>query len=412
MRERVRCHRTHANRAATLVGLTVLLTSAVVALVVFGSGEAGAVQQVSCGDTITTDVTLHHNLVNCPNNGINIGADEVTLDLNYHTIDGDGKFFAPGCNPNKELCDVGVANLGYDGLTVVNGSLRQFFAGMDIERERHARVLGISASRNHLFGIGFFRASRTLVRNSSGNGSITPDGGTGIYLIASDHVRVRDSSFRDNGDWGIGVLDAAHNRIKGNRILGNTAAGVVMEGANRNRLRGNRMLRNSEGIIASGNGNVIARNRVFGALGGSGISFEGGHDNLIAQNVVVRAGRAGHGHRQSHTAGIRVGLIREQMGNGPRAVDTVVRRNRIKRTRKDGLLVESTAKHTLLNRNLARDAGGDGFGVDSRRTKLIRNRAVHNADLGIDAVRGVTDGGGNIARHNGDRRQCTHIACE
>ena len=99
------------------------------------------------------------------------------------------------------------------------------------------------------------------------------------------------------------------------------------------------------------------------------------------------------------------------MQNGPRAVDTVVRRNRIKRTRKDGLLVETTAKRTLLNRNIARDAGDDGFGVDSRRTKLIRNRAVHNADLGIDAVRGVTDGGGNIARHNGDPRQCTHIAC-
>ena len=99
------------------------------------------------------------------------------------------------------------------------------------------------------------------------------------------------------------------------------------------------------------------------------------------------------------------------MENGPRTVDTVVRRNRVKRTRKDALIVESTAKRTLLDRNLARDAGEDGFGVDSRRTKLTRNRAVHNDDLGIAAVRGVTDGGGNIARHNGDPRQCTHIVC-
>ena len=36
---------------------------------------------------------------------------------------------------------------------------------------------------------------------------------------------------------------------------------------------------------------------------------------------------------------------------------------------------------------------------------------VGNADLGIAAVRSVNDGGGNIARHNGDPRQCTHIAC-
>ena len=34
-----------------------------------------------------------------------------------------------------------------------------------------------------------------------------------------------------------------------------------------------------------------------------------------------------------------------------------------------------------------------------------------NADLGIAAVHGVNDGGGNISRHNGDPRQCTHIVC-
>jgi hypothetical protein len=36
---------------------------------------------------------------------------------------------------------------------------------------------------------------------------------------------------------------------------------------------------------------------------------------------------------------------------------------------------------------------------------------VRNGDLGIEAVRGVIDGGGNVARHNGDPRQCTNIAC-
>jgi parallel beta-helix repeat protein len=399
---------------ATFASLAVVVALAVVAVVVLGGGKAVAVQQLSCGDTITTDVTLHHNLDNCPNNGIVIGADNVTLDLNYHTIDGDGAP-ASGCDPEAEFCDVGVLNRGHDGVAVVHGSVRQFEVGVWGLNVAHNRLLGISLSRNAGSGLGFFRGTRSLVRNCSGSGSIRRDGGLGMFLVASHRVRVLNNSFRNNGDLGIFVglkgFESTHNRIKGNRILGNTAAGVVMEAANRNRLRGNRVLRNGEGIFATGNGNVIARNRVFGALGGSGISFEGGHDNLIAHNVVVRAGRAGHGHRQSHTAGIRVGLIREQMGNGPRAVDTVVRRNRVKRTRKDGLLVEATAKHTLLNRNLARDAGDDGFGVDSRRTKLIRNRAVRNDDLGIDAVRGVTDGGGNVARHNGDPRQCTHIVC-
>ncbi len=36
---------------------------------------------------------------------------------------------------------------------------------------------------------------------------------------------------------------------------------------------------------------------------------------------------------------------------------------------------------------------------------------MRNNDLGIEAVRGVADGGGNVARHNGDPRQCTNIVC-
>jgi hypothetical protein len=56
-------------------------------------------------------------------------------------------------------------------------------------------------------------------------------------------------------------------------------------------------------------------------------------------------------------------------------------------------------------------AGDDGFDVRSPTAKLTGNRAVRNADLGIEAVRGVTDGGGNIARGNGDPRQCVNVAC-
>jgi hypothetical protein len=55
----------------------------------------------------------------------------------------------------------------------------------------------------------------------------------------------------------------------------------------------------------------------------------------------------------------------------------------------------------------------DGFDVESRTTKLTGNRAVRNRDLGIEAVAGVIDGGGNVARHNGGPRQlpCTHVIC-
>jgi hypothetical protein len=75
------------------------------------------------------------------------------------------------------------------------------------------------------------------------------------------------------------------------------------------------------------------------------------------------------------------------------------------------VLVESAAKRTLLRRNHSFAAKDDGIDIDSSTTRLSHDEAVRNAELGIEAVRGVIDSGGNIARRNGDPRQCTHILC-
>ena len=72
------------------------------------------------------------------------------------------------------------------------------------------------------------------------------------------------------------------------------------------------------------------------------------------------------------------------------------------------------ASREMLRVRLALIAAGsadDGFDIASRSAKLTRNRALRNGDLGIEAVRGVIDGGGNIARHNGDPRQCVNVTC-
>src|SRR5829696_776625 len=113
---------------ATLVSLAVILALAVAGVMALSGAEA-ANTQPKCGDHITADTTLHHDLVNCPNNGIIIGADDVTLDLNYHTIDGDGTP-ATGCDPDTELCDQGVDSFGHDGVTVMHGSVREFEGGV------------------------------------------------------------------------------------------------------------------------------------------------------------------------------------------------------------------------------------------------------------------------------------------
>jgi hypothetical protein len=66
---------------------------------------------------------------------------------------------------------------------------------------------------------------------------------------------------------------------------------------------------------------------------------------------------------------------------------------------------------TLILRNTATGAGDDGIDVDSVATTLTRNGAFRNHDLGIEAVPGVTDGGGNKAAGNGNPLQCTNVFC-
>ena len=73
--------------------------------------------------------------------------------------------------------------------------------------------------------------------------------------------------------------------------------------------------------------------------------------------------------------------------------------------------IEETARRTLVNDNIVVASGGDGYDIKNPTTKLTANRALRNADLGFGAVFGVIDGGANVARYNGDPRQCTHISC-
>jgi parallel beta-helix repeat protein len=367
-----------------------------VALTVAGvmalSGRPAHAASVSCGDTITADTTLHHNLVNCPNNGILIGANNVTLDLNGHTIDGNGKP-DKSCNPVTDFCDFGVGFENHNGVTVKDGSIREFEGGLGAFGLRHARLLGLATSRNRFSGIGLAGDARILVRNCSGNGSTFREG-TGLGLFESHHVRILNSSFRHNAQHGIVTGDSARNLIRGNVFSRNGEEAILMEGGEGFQIRHNRLVQG--GItLGPGSHNVIKRNRVFRAH--DGIRIEKGHGNLVAHNFVAH----------DRHVGIRLGIKHPFIGGAHNSV----RNNLVRDSRVDDFLVGRKARNSLLKGNVARGAGDDGFDVESPSIKLTSNRAVRNGDLGIEAVRGVNDGGGNIARHNGDPRQCTNVVC-
>jgi large repetitive protein len=421
MRQRHRSRLTYAGIGGAGVSLAAILVLALAGLVALSSAStarsrgsrtqrrAEAAKPVHCGDTITADTTLHHDLVDCPNNGIRIGADNVTLDLNGHTIDGDGKPFA-ACG-RRETCDSGVVAEGPDNVTVKHGTVREFsFIGLNLggagppahpNRGRHTRVLDVSAVNDEVFPIGLYECVRCLVKNSAGIGSTAHDS-SGLILLYSHEVRVLHNSFLRNRGHGIFGFKTSDILIRGNLLSRNPAGIAFEESNNRNEVRRNRFVRDSIGLdLGDAKGSVVARNRFShmirrsGHYKGRAITVCCANHNLIARNSI----------RDTDGTAIALG----DFGG----VGNVVRGNRIHGAGNDGVHVfgKKKPKHTLLKRNHVFGSKDDGIEADAPTTKLTRNEARRNGELGIAAVPGVIDGGGNRASGNGDPRQCTNIVC-
>jgi parallel beta-helix repeat protein len=426
--------------AAALVAgaVLVMLVSAAqaagaVSMTLAPAAQAAKAVDVSCGETITKDTKLANDLTDCPNEGIIIGADGITLDLNGHTIDGDGAS-VEGC-PADEPCDVGIVNTanegprpvngpGHSGVTIKNGTVQEFDVGVYGFGIRANRLRDLTTRRNRFHGI-------LLVRDSADNrierNRILDEGFSGIVLDRSDDNLIQGNSLSNAGDAillvsgsehnviransasggnaGVVLEGSDHNLVAGNSVSGNLFPGVVVA-ADDNAVNGNDVVANGDGIIVFGSRNTITGNRVDAAGCpdgcGYGISLEGGTDNLIARNEIGR----------TLADGIRISAFDPDTPT----VNTVVRGNRVREASVDGFSVategDGTVDGTLLERNVATGSGDDGLDVRSAATTLTGNTANENHDLGIEAVPGVNDGGGNMASGNGNPLQCTNVFCK
>jgi parallel beta-helix repeat protein len=319
----------------------------VAGMIALGASQASA-SHVNCGDTIAGDTTLDSDLVDCPNNGIVIGADEITLDLNGHTVDGDGQPFEP-C-PENEACDVGVLNDGHDGVTIKDGTVTRFGPGVFLFSAKHGRLRDLSTVENAFNGIVLVRSSRNRIERSTASRNGRPNNFPGIALIESDHNRIAGNRMSGNADLGLFTEDSDDNLIRHNETSGHPEGGMIIEG-DRNEIVRNRSVREGGGILIT---------------------------------IVSRGGKA---------------------------VGNVIRDNEVRNARTSGIAVDRVPKRTLVKGNFVVGSGRSGIIVGNPSTTITNNRAVRNDRFGIQAVKGVIDGGGNRASGNGRARQCVNVKC-
>jgi parallel beta-helix repeat protein len=400
----------------------VIIALAVASWLALGAGSASA-SPVSCGDTITTNRKLHHNLVNCRNQGIVIGADDITLDLNGHRIDGNRKPVRR-CRADHDLCDLGVDNTaGHTGVTIKGGRVRQFVTGVYVLGARNNRLRHLVASKNVGYGIVVGESTRTQVsrnlmfengtsgvvlfdsrKNRIARNSAVRNGHTSLFLIGSDRNRIKRNKLKHNGD-GIELIESSGNRVRKNAIHHSQGAAIVIDLGHANRVRKNRINANGDGVgVSESRRNRISHNTITGTgffgdpeSGGFGIILDGADRNTI--------------HRNSVVGGRGPAIFVTSLDSQDTSDRNVVSDNVVTSRLNDGILVNANAGATVLRRNRANRNGDDGIDADASGTRVSHNRANRNHDLGIEAVPGVIDGGGNTASGNGNPAQCTNVAC-
>ena len=319
-----------------------------VGLYVLAAAPANAA--LECGDAVTKDRKLKADL-DCGLNesGLLITANGVDLDLNGHTITGNGDFDTDGILvENRERVrvhggtirnfDHGVSARITDDLTVEDTKLKGAL-GESVRLEavtnsviRDNELLENQAS-SHVFVFNAASENITVARNRMTEG--------GIDFDAGDNFRATGNTIIDAKGEAIFLEEIGQTVIRGNTVDGGEQYGVEVDGAEETRIEANEI---------------------------NGTDFSG---------ILIHPG----------------------------AVSISIDDNKVTQASINGITVESGSSAIKVRGNRANNNDNHGIGVTDGDTLIKNNIANGNGERGIIST--SSNGSGNKAKNNGDPLQCT-----
>lgn len=314
---------------------TLLVIVAAAVALLFGWSVPAANAALHCGDTITADKKLKKDLLNCPDDGVKIGASGVQLDLNGHKITGAG-------TDNSVGIEATASGVSVKGL----GSIRNFDQGIRISN-----------------------SDGSVVRKVDVRG-----GDDSIVVTESAEVTVKQNKVRNYRSLGISVInDTDTSLVERNQVIGpsdsdivNTAITVV--GGEDNVVRENVLSgkpESSKGILIRLGAvrTQLLSNEVTGFPNQGIHLYEGAAQTLVKGNVLKQNGW---------------GIHLEDIAGPPTAtkiVNNVANNNGI-----NGIDLETNG--STVRKNTAN--GNDGWGILSTGTSVDQggNKAKGNGQPG------------------------------
>ena len=375
-----------------------VVSAALLVSVALGGTAAAAAPVVTCGSTVTTDVTLTADLY-CPSgDGIILGSN-VTLDLGGHSLVGGGS-------------GVGVQTdfLSQGGNTIRNGTIENWETGILLREEPPDRapyivsdVVLLNSPVSHYVGITTLHLTRVTAVDSMIVGQFSSDLAISQSTLTRSDVRVFFATTATITDSTIlqstvsayqsqVLIDTSRLNGKGTSALGSVSEGIISIS--------NSVVKNYAEPISGSWGGARLTNNTFtdmpnGVLGdvSSNLGFDG--PSHIVGNTFTRSGVALRGnvpmivenntftHNEIGVEFTRIEPFADMppfTADGSRAVGNVLTKN-----------------------------AGTGIQTDLPGLPVGGNTATKNGGYGIDAP-GAVDLGGNIAFGN-TLGQCVGVVC-
>jgi large repetitive protein len=384
---------------------------------------------VRCGQALTASTRVTNDLVECPGDGLVIGAPRIIVDLDGHTIDGVG-------------LGAGILNDGYASVTVRNGTVQEFDYGIRLRPETTLNVVEVlTLRRNQLAGIELFDAgarggnevrANTVENNGDGialvsgtRGTVTVDNtmsvnsGAGLRLRDAHANRLERNSVSGGGDLGIGLERSSGNTLLGNTVSGNSDGGIeIRHASNGNRVESNEVSESGDtGIMVDESDRNELISNTTRLLSDSGITLNSANDGVVRDND-VRFSPGGlqmdgssrnlvEANNASRSSGIGI-----ELGGG--SYDNLIERNTANDNGASGIYIADealTEPGNRITRNTASGNRADGIVVAKGGHTITANDARNNGGWGINATGENIDGLGNVATGNGQVQQCIGVVC-
>ncbi|HYF98982.1 MAG TPA: right-handed parallel beta-helix repeat-containing protein [Candidatus Saccharimonadales bacterium] len=193
---------------------------------------------LSCGQVIKQSVKLTANL-DCKTDGIIVGADGITIDLNGFTLSG----------PGEKSSKVGIMFADNDEVTVQGpGTIKSFQAGALFSGGEDNKIYRVTFTENEIAV--FETGSKNVVIEDN----LMFGNSIGVAAHSSSGSKLTTNLFKSNDLAGVTLVNSAANELSMNTIQG-SVNGIFLDGqSTANNVNSNNVLQNRGVDLNNGNG--------------------------------------------------------------------------------------------------------------------------------------------------------------